>query len=315
MTYFGFLVRFLMIPLILLAGLTWRDLRRGTTLPQALRNWPGWMVLLFHVMVALLYTTPWDNYLVATRVWWYDPNLVTGITLGWVPLEEYTFFVLQTLMTGTWLLYLARRLPVEDGHTPNHRQARRAVTLIAGLVWLGGVIMLLVGWQPGTYLALELTWALPPIMLQLAFGADILWHQRRLVLLTLLPSTFYLCIADALAIGAGTWTIDPARSLNVHLGGYLPVEEFVFFLLTNTLVVFGMVLGLARESQDRMPTSIKSRLAWINSGWLCEPTILNRKRPLANKRNNVYHAATPHIDSGLAEAGSSQESACLLCRK
>ena len=51
-------------------------------------------------MVAVLYTTPWDNYLVATGVWWYDPHLVAGLVLGWVPIEEYTFFILQTLAMG-----------------------------------------------------------------------------------------------------------------------------------------------------------------------------------------------------------------------
>jgi lycopene cyclase domain-containing protein len=267
MTYFGFLLRFLVVPLVLMAGLTWRDLRRGVNHPLALRNWPAWVVLLVHVVVALLYTTPWDNYLVATRVWWYDPTLVTGITLGWVPLEEYTFFVLQTLVAGLWLLYLARRLPLEDSSNLYRGQSRWITTLVAGLLWLAAVAMLLAGWQPGTYLALELTWALPPIMLQLAFGADILWHHRRLVLLSLLPPTFYLCIADALAIGAGTWTINPARSLNVYLGGGLPLEELVFFTLTNTLVVFGMVLGLARESRDRIPARIRS----LRSGPLEKP--------------------------------------------
>jgi lycopene cyclase domain-containing protein len=258
MTYFGFLLRFLVIPLVLMGGLTWRDLRRGITRPLALRNWPAWVVLLVHVAVALLYTTPWDNYLVATRVWWYDPTLVTGITLGWVPLEEYTFFVLQTLTTGLWLLYLARRLPLEHSPGLHRSQARWIATPVVVLIWLGAVAILLSGWRPGTYLALELTWALPPIMLQLAFGADILWHHRRLVLLSLLPPTFYLCIADALAIGAGTWSINPGRSLNVYLVGGLPLEEFVFFTLTNSLVVFGMVLGLARESRDRIPARIRS---------------------------------------------------------
>ncbi len=107
MTYFGFLLLFLIIPLILCGGLTLRDWRRGVTLPDELQNTSAWLTVLAHVAVAVIYTTPWDNYLVATAVWWYDPALVTGITLGWVPLEEYTFFVLQTLLLGLWLLYLA----------------------------------------------------------------------------------------------------------------------------------------------------------------------------------------------------------------
>lgn len=52
---------------------------------------PG-RALLLHVVLAVVYTAPWDNYLVATGVWSYNPGLVTGVTLGWVPIEEYTFF-------------------------------------------------------------------------------------------------------------------------------------------------------------------------------------------------------------------------------
>jgi lycopene cyclase domain-containing protein len=76
-----------------------------------------------------------------------------------------------------------------------------------------------------------------------------LWRYRRLVLLAWLPPTLYLCIADALAISSGTWTVNPARSLNIYLAGYLPVEEFTFFLLTNLLIVLGMILFLAYASR------------------------------------------------------------------
>ena len=91
MTYFGFLARFLVIPIAMLAILTWRDLRRGRKLPAKMQGWSPWVILGVHVVVTVLYTTPWDNYLVANRIWWYDRALVTGITLGWVPIEEYTF--------------------------------------------------------------------------------------------------------------------------------------------------------------------------------------------------------------------------------
>jgi lycopene cyclase domain-containing protein len=90
-------------------------------------------------------------------------------------------------------------------------------------------------------------WALPPIMLQVAVGADLLWRYRRLVVATLLPVLFYLSAMDALAIGFGTWTINPELTVNVYLG-QLPLEEFIFFLLTNVLIVFGMTLALVLSS-------------------------------------------------------------------
>jgi lycopene cyclase domain-containing protein len=264
MTYFGFLALFLLIPLAVLVVLTWRNHRRGLTLPNELQNYPAWIVLIMHVIVAVIYTTPWDNYLVATAVWWYDLELVIGVTIGWVPIEEYSFFILQTFLAGLWLLYLARRMKFDTKSIAHAHQIRLVSTSVLGLIWLVSAGLLVSGWSPGTYLALILVWALPPIMLQTFFGADILWRHRWLVLVALFPPLIYLSIADALAITAGTWTISPAQSLNIYLAGYLPLEEFIFFLITNTFVVFGVILVLARESQSRVPVVLRNQLAKLS---------------------------------------------------
>jgi lycopene cyclase domain-containing protein len=60
-----------------------------------------------------------------------------------------------------------------------------------------------------------------------------------------------------MAIGFGTWTISPVYTTGLIIGGRLPVEEAVFFLLTNVLVVFGLNLGLHRESIKRLPKKIR----------------------------------------------------------
>ncbi len=258
MTYFGFLLLFLGIPILILGAIHLRDRRRGKLLPDTLRSWPAWAAILLHVVIALIYTTPWDNYLVATRVWWYDPALVTGFTIGWVPIEEYTFFIVQPIMAGLWLLFLARRIRVVSSAAASPARLRIAAVVALALPWLAAVAILVTRWQPGTYLALELGWALPPIALQLAFGADILWRYRRLVFWTIAPATLYLSAADFLAIGWGTWTINPEQSTGLLLGGILPVEELIFFLLTNTLLTFGVVLVLAQASHVR----ISSYKAW-----------------------------------------------------
>lgn len=250
MTYFGFLALFLGIPIATLIGIEIYDKRHGRPLPARLQNWPAYAAIFLHVVLALVYTTPWDNYLVATRVWWYDPSLVTGFVIGWVPIEEYTFFILQPILGGLWLLFLARRIRVAaEGEL---RPSLRWFTMVAlGVVWLTAVIILVGRWQPGTYLGLELAWALLPIMLQFGFGADILWRYRKLVFWTLVPLTLYLSAADSLAIGWETWTINPAQSTGILIGN-LPVEELVFFLLTNTLISFGITLILAEESHARL---------------------------------------------------------------
>ena len=102
-------------------------------------------------------------------------------------------------------------------------------------------------------MALILAWALPPIALQFAFGADILWRYRVLVLTTIAVPTFFLAMADTLAIQIGIWTISPEQTLGLYLPGGLPLEEFLFFLVTNVLVTFGVTLALAQESRSRVP--------------------------------------------------------------
>ncbi len=117
MTYFGFLGIFLLVPIVLLLAITFGIDGVAARSRLQMRAWPPAVAVLLHVVIALLYTTIWDNYLVATRVWWYDPALVTGVTLAYVPIEEYTFFVLQPILAGLWLLFLLRRLPEPAGRT------------------------------------------------------------------------------------------------------------------------------------------------------------------------------------------------------
>lgn len=261
MTYFGFLLRFIGIPIVALAVLHLLDRHRGRRLPDVLRSWPPWAIAALHVLIAVTYTTPWDNYLVATEVWWYDTNLVCGITLGWVPIEEYTFFVVQTVMTSLLLLFLARRITVRDRPDYSNRTARIAATGLLAVIWMASVAVLIADWTPGVYMALILAWALLPVMIQTAFGADILWRYRELVFTTIASATVYLGIADGLAIHSGTWTISEEKTLGLLLGGVLPIEEFTFFLMTNVLVVFGTTLALAAESQPRLMGFLPARIS------------------------------------------------------
>lgn len=248
MTYFAFLAQFVGIPILCLSLLLLLNKRR---LPSNLTGRPWGVIIAAHVVIAVLWTTPWDNYLVATNVWWYDPELVTGLVIGWVPIEEYTFFVVQTVLCGLWLVWLAQHLPVRQDAAPNNKRFRAVATGLTGIIWIASIVILVVGWTPGTYLGLELSWMLFPVLIQLAFGADILWHHRWLVLLAVFVPGIYLSGADAIAINAGTWTIDPVQTVGLVVGGILPIEEIIFFHLTSLLVGFGITLMIAEESQER----------------------------------------------------------------
>lgn len=61
---------------------------------------------------------------------------------------------------------------------------------------------------------------------------------------TLIPiaiPTLYLWIVDTLALRRGTWVIESGTKLDWHLWAGLDIEEAIFFLVTNVLIVFGLV--------------------------------------------------------------------------
>src|ERR1051325_3279672 len=109
MTYFGFLFRFLIIPILIFLGIPYWANKNNKPIRGFQNGHAVWMGISVHVLLAVIYTTPWDNYLVATGVWYYNPKLVTGLLIGYVPIEEYTFFVLETILSGLWWWFLVRR--------------------------------------------------------------------------------------------------------------------------------------------------------------------------------------------------------------
>lgn len=232
MTYLEFHLFFLLPPLLLL--LLWAR-------PRPPRVW----AYLLMPLIALLYTTPWDNYLVWRGVWGYPEGKVL-LRLGYVPLEEYLFFLLQPLLTGALLFRLAQTPP------PGGPGLARVV---GGGVWLllaaSGVILLALG-ERFLYLGLILAYFAPVFVLQWAYGGDLLWAWRRPLLLGVGLPTLYLWVADGWAIlREGIWWIAPRYTLGLKAFG-LPLEEMVFFLFTNLAVVQGLLLAWHPEALRRL---------------------------------------------------------------
>jgi|GEM_PF-2127357 len=95
-----------------------------------------------------------------------------------------------------------------------------------------------------TYLVFLLGWALPVIALHWAAGARILYAHRRLLLVATILPTVYLTVADGIAIRLGIWSLHPGRVLGISIGD-VPLEEALFFLLTDLMVVQIVTLVVA----------------------------------------------------------------------
>jgi lycopene cyclase domain-containing protein len=203
--------------------------------------------ILLIAVIAFAYTTPWDIYLVDNGVWYYGPERVLG-TWANVPFEEYAFFLIQTFITGLWTSWLLHR-PVNWIGSKSSAAPRIAGTAFflaatATGCWLSTS-------HSSNYLALILIWATPILALQWAVGGNHLWRLRQLILLAFALPSAYLCIADAYAISNGIWIISEASSTGILIG-VLPLEEAIFFLVTNLLVVQGVLLSAHLLGHSRL---------------------------------------------------------------
>lgn len=269
MTYFGFLLRFLFIPILVFLVITYWDNKQNRQLHGFRNGRAVWGAIALHVLLAVVYTTPWDNYLVATGVWYYNPNLVTGLLIGYVPIEEYTFFIVETILSGLWWWFLARRVSLTPSPSPAGRGGFTAnkkficlSTSILVFLWLLFTYLFFLGDAKWTYLSITLFWALPPIVIQSLFGADILWHYRKLVFWAIVVPGTYLSLMDIIALKETTWSISPGETTGILFFGILPLEEVVFFFITNMLITFGMTLLLSNVSQERFAELRGQVQAW-----------------------------------------------------
>ncbi|MFX1284813.1 MAG: lycopene cyclase domain-containing protein [Promethearchaeota archaeon] len=251
LTYFIFLLFFIVIPLMVISFFYYKKYRGGEEYQKTMIK-KILIVLAILIIVAITYTTPWDNFLVENGIWYYETSKVMGILIGFVPIEEYGFFVLQTLFIGLlfgWILLHRKKI----SHNQNNFRVNLRLISAIGLliVWIVGFLAFINRIETLTYLNLILLWGIPPIMIQLIYGADILWLYNRDLISVISLSTIYLAIADTIAIADGIWTISINTSTGILLAGVLPIEEFVFFLVTNILITFGLTLMIDSRSIDR----------------------------------------------------------------
>lgn len=227
LTYFDFHLLFLLPPASALAVTT--VVRPG---PERRRLHAGGLAII--VVLALLYTTPWDNFLIAKGVWWYGEGRVAG-RLWLAPLGEYLFILVQPVVAALWLFQLDRPAAT----VTVDRRDRLAGLAAGGFVTVVGLACLAT--DATFYLGAILAWAGPVLGLQWAVGWPYLWAIRRHVTVAVGLPTVYLWVADRIAIASGVWIISDRFTTGLSLLG-LPVEEAVFFLMTNLFVVQGLVL-------------------------------------------------------------------------
>lgn len=218
--------------------------------------------------IAFVWTTPWDNELVRQRAWRYPRSCVIG-TIGFVPVEEYFFvssngrsvsiiqgflildfitlpraqFIIQSVMTTLLAIFTTRwLLPTFYVFRAPKEQPTTALAVAACITAFTTGVLLTRPGEHSYYMGMILWWAAIPLCLLFwgtaGFVSRMQFKTGKVAFaLTLAIPTAYLWACDLFALKRGTWHINESTSFNVFPIPHLPVEEMVFFLLTNLLLV------------------------------------------------------------------------------
>ncbi|WVR05382.1 hypothetical protein IAU60_002396 [Kwoniella sp. DSM 27419] len=261
--------QYLVIPPIVILGTAyWPLLGRREAIKFL---WLGFM--------ATLWTTPWDNFILSQGGWTYPPGSILG-TIGYVPIEEHMFFILQPVLLillqcilthgrtlsfdlEPLLRHTTRRASQEEKLCPNKQSKPQAIqTLrrrpIAAILWL---LLTLLGARMayrshevidlgytksygygGGRQMFYLGWILAWIPPVIAFLTFLGARLNTGDLWTLGLGTFWFWVVDTIALNSGSWTIARETTLGIDVWPGLPIEEAIFFFLTSHLVLLACSL-------------------------------------------------------------------------
>ena len=177
-------------------------------------------------------------------------DAILGPTLFKIPVEELFFFVVQTYMTA--LLYILVNKPTlyvtylfddtDKTKTARYLQSRKRLgQLFFSCLTASAYYFSTLPASKGTYIALICAWAGPVLLALwcLAYQPLLMLPRSKTWLPIFLP-TIYLWLVDTIALLRGTWSIESGTKMDIQIWPGLEIEEALFFVVTNTLVVFGL---------------------------------------------------------------------------
>lgn len=205
--------------------------------------------LIFLGTLAVTYTLPWDSYIIKNKAWGY-PDWSVLCTLFDVPVEEIFFFIIQTFLTT--YIYTLFTVPIIPALyiLPGPNDLEYSSPIIWKLMRWGPSItfsvLSVISWfwcQPADnlfYLTATGFWALPICAALWGLAGDHVVRRPYSIIISIVLPTIYLSFTDTIAIRNGTWFISPITSTGIYVAPHLPIEEFIFFAITNFLLVLGL---------------------------------------------------------------------------
>ncbi len=229
---------------------------------HALFNLPPLLLLLFHqkdhplqpaeylclgaIFIAVgLFTSPWDNAAVKKGIWGF-PDKQHTFKIKYLPIEEYLFFFVQSLLVilsvrSAYLFFPSLSLHLETSLTP----LKGGLTLLLLLLWIFyGRYTKKYPLSPRWNYTFHLFyWFTPLLLLQWIIGYELFPLLIPLLLLSLAWGLYYT-LCDLIATHQGIWHFDSHQIQGYKILNILPWEESAFFWITSLLVAQSYLLLL-----------------------------------------------------------------------
>jgi lycopene cyclase domain-containing protein len=202
------------------------------------------------LLAVMIFTAPWDNLAAKWGIWGF-PREKYSLRLGYLPIEEYAFFLLQSV--NVMLAIRALFIFFPDWQLGQETAVSKwTLICLAGSLIPWTFVAIQLRWLrrkcgPRVNYAVHLAWFLPVIYAQWVIAPPLFFGHAGLLALITGAFGIYYTLADLVAVRAGTWFFDEKQITGVKLGGVLPWEEIAFFFLTSLLVAQSYLLLLPED--------------------------------------------------------------------
>ncbi len=231
---------FLLIPTLLLMFIPPFPLSNA---PDAAMRHGRFLIPPMLISLAFVFSAPWENYLGSKGVLLFNASAVTGV-LGYIPYEEYFWWVDHPLLATFWVMSIWRYKPVSKTGNPRFLFRTFAVLTCLAITYLGYIL-----YDTGSnlYVSVTLMFVFPVMTIQyLLIGHLLLEHPHEWLLGTLFPSV-HTILVDRFALQVGIWEISKERSTGIAVYGFL-LEHLLAYSLTSAIAV-QMVVATLRSLQ------------------------------------------------------------------
>jgi lycopene cyclase domain-containing protein len=202
------------------------------------------------LLAVMVFTTPWDNLAAKWGIWGF-PREKYSFRIGYLPVEEYAFFIFQSVNVMLAMRALFHFVPNwASGQGVLIGKETLYCLAASVLPWI--FIWFQLRWLrrrggPCVNYAIHLAWFLPVIYGQWVLAPFLFLSHAGLLATVTFAFGIYYTLADIVAVRGGTWHFDEKQITGVKLAGLLPWEEIAFFFLTSLLVAQSYLLLLPSD--------------------------------------------------------------------